>query len=48
MNTLFVSIKVDREERPDIDHLYLSALHGRGEQVLGEQGHDGCGMLVSG
>jgi hypothetical protein len=32
MNTLFVSIKVDREERPDIDHLYMSALHGLGEQ----------------
>ncbi len=33
MNRLFVSIKVDREERPDIDHLYMSAL-----QVLGERG----------
>jgi uncharacterized protein YyaL (SSP411 family) len=33
MNALFVNIKVDREERPDIDHLYMSALH-----VLGEQG----------
>jgi len=33
MNRLFVSIKVDREERPDIDHLYMSALH-----LLGEQG----------
>ena len=32
MNTLFVNIKVDREERPDIDHLYMSALHGMGEQ----------------
>jgi hypothetical protein len=32
MNTLFVNIKVDREERPDIDHLYMSALHGLGEQ----------------
>jgi len=32
MNTLFVSIKVDREERPDIDHLYMSALHAMGEQ----------------
>ncbi len=32
MNRLFVSIKVDREERPDIDHLYMSALHAMGEQ----------------
>ncbi len=31
MNKLFVSIKVDREERPDIDHLYMSALHATGE-----------------
>src|SRR5271154_2930376 len=27
MNRLFVSVKVDREERPDIDHIYMSALH---------------------
>jgi uncharacterized protein len=33
MNELFVSIKVDREERPDVDHVYMSALH-----LLGEQG----------
>jgi uncharacterized protein len=32
MNTLYVNIKVDREERPDIDHLYMSALHALGEQ----------------
>jgi uncharacterized protein len=32
MNELFVSIKVDREERPDIDHIYMSALHAFGEQ----------------
>ncbi len=31
MNRLFVNIKVDREERPDIDHLYMSALHALGE-----------------
>ena len=30
MNELFVNIKVDREERPDIDHLYMAALHGLG------------------
>ncbi|MGL4496680.1 MAG: thioredoxin domain-containing protein, partial [Beijerinckiaceae bacterium] len=29
---LFVSIKVDREERPDIDHIYMNALHALGEQ----------------
>jgi uncharacterized protein len=33
MNELFVSIKVDREERPDVDHVYMSALH-----LLGEPG----------
>src|ERR1700709_1860799 len=32
MNALYVSIKVDREERPEIDHLYMSALHAMGEQ----------------
>jgi uncharacterized protein len=32
-NELFVNIKVDREERPDVDHVYMSALH-----LLGEQG----------
>lgn len=26
MNRLFVNIKVDREERPDIDHIYMNAL----------------------
>ncbi len=33
MNKLFVNIKVDREERPDVDHIYMSAvqmLTGRG------------------
>jgi uncharacterized protein len=33
MNALFVNIKVDREERPDIDAIYMGAL-----QKLGEQG----------
>lgn len=33
MNGLFVNVKVDREERPDIDHIYMSALH-----LLGQQG----------
>jgi uncharacterized protein YyaL (SSP411 family) len=27
MNAHFVSIKVDREERPDVDHLYMDAIH---------------------
>ncbi len=33
MNRLFVNIKVDREERPDIDAIYQQAI-----QLLGEQG----------
>ena len=33
MNQLFVSIKVDREERPDVDTIYQSAL-----AMLGQQG----------
>lgn len=33
MNELYINIKVDREERPDIDQLYQRAL-----SVLGEQG----------
>jgi uncharacterized protein YyaL (SSP411 family) len=33
MNQLFVNIKVDREERPDIDTIYMNALH-----LLGQQG----------
>ncbi len=32
MNELFVNIKVDREERPDIDQIYMQALHLMGEQ----------------
>ncbi|MGE0850353.1 MAG: thioredoxin domain-containing protein [Hyphomicrobiaceae bacterium] len=32
MNQLFVNIKVDREERPDIDAIYMRALHSLGEQ----------------
>ncbi len=33
MNANFVCIKIDREERPDIDHIYMDAIHllsGRG------------------
>ena len=33
MNHLFVNIKVDREERPDVDTIYMTAL-----SLLGEQG----------
>jgi len=33
MNALFVNIKVDREERPDVDGIYMQALH-----LLGQQG----------
>ncbi|MGI9420868.1 MAG: thioredoxin domain-containing protein [Geminicoccaceae bacterium] len=33
MNRHFVNIKVDREERPDLDQIYMRALH-----LLGEQG----------
>ena len=32
MNRLFVNVKVDREERPDIDQIYMNALHAMGEQ----------------
>src|SRR5713101_8458838 len=33
MNTLFVNIKIDREERPDLDAIYQQAL-----ALLGQQG----------
>jgi hypothetical protein len=32
MNRLFVNIKVDREERPEVDQIYMAALHALGEQ----------------
>jgi uncharacterized protein YyaL (SSP411 family) len=32
MNRLYVNIKVDREERPDIDQIYMAALAATGEQ----------------
>ncbi len=32
MNALFINIKVDREERPDIDQIYMAAIHALGEQ----------------
>ena len=42
MNQHFVNIKVDREERPDVDHLYMSALH-----LLGEPGGWPLTMFLS-
>ncbi|MEY3399012.1 MAG: hypothetical protein RL220_1606, partial [Bacteroidota bacterium] len=33
MNAHFVCIKVDREEHPDVDHIYMDALH-----VMGQRG----------
>ena len=32
LNRDFVSIKVDREERPEVDQIYMRALHALGEQ----------------
>ncbi|MBY0427166.1 MAG: DUF255 domain-containing protein, partial [Cytophagales bacterium] len=32
MNKFYVSIKVDREERPDIDQIYMDAIHAMGLQ----------------
>ncbi|NNF76917.1 MAG: thioredoxin domain-containing protein [Rhizobiales bacterium] len=32
MNELFINVKLDREERPDIDKIYMEALHHLGEQ----------------
>ena len=32
LNDLFICIKVDREERPDIDQIYMAALQAMGEQ----------------
>ena len=32
LNADFISVKVDREERPDVDRLYMDALHAFGEQ----------------
>ena len=39
MNELFVNIKVDREERPDVDTIYM---HG----CAGNDGHGGWPMTV--
>ena len=32
LNAHFVPIKVDREERPDVDKIYMDALHALGQQ----------------
>jgi uncharacterized protein len=32
MNSHFINVKVDREERPDVDKIYMDALHRLGEQ----------------
>jgi uncharacterized protein YyaL (SSP411 family) len=32
MNDHYISIKVDREERPDIDHIYMTAVHMMNQQ----------------
>jgi len=42
MNELFINVKVDREERPDVDMLYQSAL-----QMMGEQGGWPLTMFVT-
>ncbi len=42
LNDHFVNIKVDREERPDVDQIYMKALH-----VLGEQGGWPLTMFLS-
>ena len=34
MNEYFVYIKVDREERPDVDHLYMDAVHLMGIFII--------------
>src|SRR5690242_4329601 len=39
MNQLFVSVKVDREERPDVDQIYMQA-------VQSMTGHGGWPMTV--
>ncbi len=32
MNAFFINVKVDREERPDIDQIYMAALGAMGQQ----------------
>jgi len=42
MNRLFINIKVDREERPDIDKIYMNSIH-----IMGEQGGWPLTMFLS-
>ena len=42
LNDWFISIKVDREERPDVDSIYLTALN-----VKGQRGADAGPLEVS-
>src|SRR5207302_1257917 len=44
MNRHFVSIKVDREERPDVDHIYMQAVQAarRRDPLLGVPGRVGA------
>ena len=49
MNELFVNVKVDREERPDVDALYMDAVQamtGRG-RLADDRLHDARRRTVS-
>jgi hypothetical protein len=35
MNDIYVCIKVDREERPDVDHLYMELFRSFQVEVVG-------------
>ena len=50
MNELFVNIKVDREERPDIDAIYQHALHAarRARRLAADHVPDASGRAVLG
>jgi uncharacterized protein YyaL (SSP411 family) len=39
LNQEYVAVKVDREERPDIDHIYMSVCQAM-------TGHGGCRLLL--
>ncbi len=38
MNRLFVNVKVDREERPDVDSVYMEAVQMTGPRGLADDG----------
>ena len=50
MNRLYVNIKVDREERPDIDQIYMAALHAhrRAGRLAADHVPDAGGQAVLG